>query len=364
MDPITKEEYIAMLQVGQNYQGKIGGGGYADTVKIPIIRPNLEYPYNNIPLQGDSVFHIETVPVCFLPASSLEIPETNPATIDLNSITEQLRSLRDHVTATQRYERIDLMVDYYNRLEIEINDFRRQGTTRGRGFTRRAKKRVDDLLREAIRIMQSKSNEMTTLQAQRATTQDPLLIAQIEQRIDDLKNFDKELEAMFRELNILAESTQIYDIKDEDAGLDSIYITGSHEYDIKKDRVVIKSVKGDTSLLAHELKHAFQFEMSQLSMVVGKRTVNHFFYDKHDEVEAYQRGALFGGNVYTIGTLPPHYDPLSPGPIDAHNNTNTMLLLQSTDPQFVRSVLQDIANRGNLIFRINGVTYIPQQTPP
>ena len=46
--------------------------------------------------------------------------------------------------------------------------------------------------------------------------------------------------------------------------------------------------------LAHELKHAYQFETGQLS-IANKSQPNYLLYDRTDEEEAYQRGALYGG---------------------------------------------------------------------
>jgi hypothetical protein len=323
---------------------------------VPIIGPNLEPPYDKIPLQGSNIIHIEIVPVCFLSAPPIEMPETEPPTINLDSIIEHLGSLRDHINATQKYE-IDVIVDHYRSLETEINDFRRQGTERNMGFTKRAKKRVDALLREAIRIMQLKSNEMKALQMQRAATQNRVLIAQIEQKINDLIDINKELEAMFRELNILAGSTQVYDIENRDAGLDPVYITGSHEYDITNNRVVIKALN-DMSLLAHELKHAYQFERSGLSIATNRN--HHFIYDKYDELEAYKRGAIFGGTSYsTIRQLPTRYAPLPETQYNVYNHQWTETRINIADPRRI-SQLQSVANKWRVIFRINGMTYIPR----
>ena len=369
MDAITKEEYIAMLQAGQDYHGEIEGGGFADTISISVISDHLEYPYDKISLQGGHCFHNITVPVCFLSKQSIKMQEIEPPTIDMNSINAHLRSLRDHINATQKYEKIDAIVDYYRKLEDEIDDFRKQRTVRGEGFTSRAKKRVNDLLEETMRIIQSNSNEMKALQAQRAAEQDPGLITQIERNIDnkikDHEELHKELLEMVRELKLLAKSTQVYDIKNKDAGQDPQVPTGSHEYDIKKNRVVLnveRKTSDEMGLLAHELKHAFQFEMSKLSIVPRNQKGSFFIYDKHDEVEAYKRGTLFKGPPYiTINQLPPEYGRLPIGPLDLYNHDSTIHTLQHPNLQLIRRVLQDIANRVNVIFRINDVTYIPER---
>jgi hypothetical protein len=74
------------------------------------------------------------------------------------------------------------------------------------------------------------------------------------------------------------------------------------------------------------------------------------FYDKTDELEAYSRGSLFGGE--RIRTLPSLYDNLQNGPMDA---TKLAPIILSNPVE-----LQKIADRTRSAFRVNGVTYIMQ----
>jgi hypothetical protein len=106
------------------------------------------------------------------------------------------------------------------------------------------------------------------------------------------------------------------------------------------------------NLLSHELKHAYQFETGSFSS--GKRTDGAPFYDKHDELEAYQRGELFGGpHVHSINSLPPLYNQFQDGPVD-YKSFNKVIL---SSPK----ALQNIANSTKSNFRVNGVTYKYQE---
>ena len=99
------------------------------------------------------------------------------------------------------------------------------------------------------------------------------------------------------------------------------------------------------SMLAHELKHAYQFETGKFSS--GYRTDGFPFYDKTDEFEAYARSELYGGAH--VSSLDPVYDNLQSGPMDA---TKLAPIILSNPVE-----LQKIANRTRSAFRINGVTY-------
>lgn len=121
----------------------------------------------------------------------------------------------------------------------------------------------------------------------------------------------------------------------------------------------IRLANGDRmDMIAHELKHAYQFEIGAYS--IGPR-LNHssypnLLYDLDDEVEAYNRGALFGGEKRSAASLArdPEYQDLKPGPICFRNIPE--IYNYRTD-----SALQGFANRSKHAFRINGVTYYKQR---
>ncbi|MDE6109787.1 MAG: hypothetical protein K2F72_05840, partial [Muribaculaceae bacterium] len=110
----------------------------------------------------------------------------------------------------------------------------------------------------------------------------------------------------------------------------------------------IKLHKNDVGDIAHELKHAYQFENGQISYYdtsIGTSTTT--FYDLTDEEEAFQRGALFGQridapvrNIYA--NLPTDKRELSP------------------EQKKYLYILQPFSNKNNIIFRWGGKTYRPQ----
>ena len=135
----------------------------------------------------------------------------------------------------------------------------------------------------------------------------------------------------------------------------SIPGTGEYRSSVKYDFIsnYLSIVLGDGSLgtLAHELKHAYQFEVGELSS--GYRVDGVPFYDKTDEIAAYARGALFGGQ--SIRSLPVLYDDLQEGPMDVTKLPSIIL----TNP----TELQKVANRTHSAVRVNGITYKMQAHP-
>lgn len=101
----------------------------------------------------------------------------------------------------------------------------------------------------------------------------------------------------YPELSVLEQSNVIYHIKADPTNnsrniADGLHDTarGSAEYNDRLGKFLIKLGSNSLGLLAHELKHAYQFETGQISFgKLDKET----FYDLTDEDEAYTRGRLF-----------------------------------------------------------------------
>ena len=155
------------------------------------------------------------------------------------------------------------------------------------------------------------------------------------------------LNKVVQEISILASSNQVYNVfYDDRFNTSTEYVSGT-EYNFDTNEIDI--ILGDWSLnsLAHELKHAYQFEIGAFSSGPGGLP----FYDQTDEREAYERGELFGG---------PHYHILP----DTYMNLSSRQKSASSIPEFYLnrnnpSVLQQKANRFNRIaFRVNGITYV------
>ncbi len=154
------------------------------------------------------------------------------------------------------------------------------------------------------------------------------------------------------EIKVLRNSSQVYNICYDSSMNQSDYVglnvisRGGLTFNLENKYVNI--MLGDTSvgLLAHELKHAYQFETGTLSVSVHKDGFP--LYDKTDEIEAYQRGALFG---IPFNGLSSAYDILQEGPVDVNN-------MWSSDVLNSAQSLRYVANSSKSIFRHNGTTYI------
>ncbi len=162
-------------------------------------------------------------------------------------------------------------------------------------------------------------------------------LERLNQNLQELKNTRNEID-------VLSASSQVYDIR-----LDSNAGDGFFTYDFDSTDCIITLPYYETSLFAHELKHAYQFETGALS--IGLYTDGKPFYDKNDEVEAYERGALFGGRRYKDYELPDRYSKYQDGPVSATNYIYSRNILN--DP--IR--LQNLAIHSKSAFRINGTTY-------
>ena len=170
-----------------------------------------------------------------------------------------------------------------------------------------------------------------------------------------LESTNAELTEVLTEISTLRDDTsQTYDVKIGDKGLDGANLgsdVGGTVFNFENGNFDIMLSKGaSTATIAHEFKHAFQFHTGELSTgTMGGAP----FYDKSDEVAAYDRGALFGGPTYTTSTLPniPTYQSLPNGPIGANNHPNIMHMGGSP------TALQKAANATNSAFRFNGKTY-------
>ena len=103
-----------------------------------------------------------------------------------------------------------------------------------------------------------------------------------------------ELQQALDELASLKESNQMYHI--EYGNTSSYDRKGETDYDIENDKVrIIIAFDGKDGDIAHELKHAYQFEKGEMSFDaqtgLGMRSL---LYDITDEQAAYKRGEAFG----------------------------------------------------------------------
>ncbi|MEM9889173.1 MAG: RHS repeat-associated core domain-containing protein, partial [Bacteroidota bacterium] len=187
----------------------------------------------------------------------------------------------------------------------------------------------------------------------------------LEKRANKLEKDNQELETVKSEIATLEASSQKYDVRETnelyEAG--AVHGTGTDVaatyYNFENNALEIAVSSGaSVELFAHELKHAYQFEIGEASYGGLMEVAPIFLLDKQDELAGYQRQGLFGSNegVTNIRTLPERYSQLPTGPISIHNvdqATQDAIRLNNTIG------LQAIANRTRQAFRVNGKTYIP-----
>ena len=152
-----------------------------------------------------------------------------------------------------------------------------------------------------------------------------------------------ELEAIDFELQILKSSNTIYQINLVNTDQKEL-INGRVLWNYESERVDINIQNLQMDILAHEMNHAYQFEIGEISL--GNDT-GEPFCDKVDEISAYGRSTLFGGENYSNN---PEYQGLAPAKRGWHSNLDG-----KTDP----SRLQKLSNDNNAVFKINGIIYTP-----
>lgn len=194
-------------------------------------------------------------------------------------------------------------------------------------------------------------------------------IARWNRNINSLTANNTELETTRGETATLAASSQVYDVVTDSGGTEkdafgNSTTTNQTTFNSDNNRVQLSTSSGtDLGLFSHELKHMYQFETGETSLGLTKNKGGSnliggslLFYDLSDEVQAYQRGALFGqrdninstSDVLTKGI----YDSRIPsGPINSINHPSAAGIKQNP---------QSFANKFNAAFRIGTTTYKPQ----
>jgi len=130
---------------------------------------------------------------------------------------------------------------------------------------------------------------------------------------------------------------------------------GGTQYDLTKDNILITLQNHQLSMLAHELKHAYQFETGDLDYKIRfykaeKRDValRGDFYDQVDEIEAYRRGKLFGGDDFN-----PKSDKYASRP-------KCKISWSNMNPSSSESLQKDSDNQRR-IFMYKGIIYKPSK---
>ena len=220
-----------------------------------------------------------------------------------------------------------------NYLDIYGLEFTKESEKYVNAITNKTNKEITRRNKRITTITQKLSSKaLTTKQRQRK-----------ENRITRLKFEMNEYNNVLDEISLLSESNQIYHIEKNESKNTSQESRSFTIWD--NGRVLIGLGDSDISSLAHELKHAYQFEIGAFSL--GLMTKDKHFYDKTDEKEAYKRGGLYGGN--SKPTDPTLYEKLPEGPLNVSDLSEEI----KKNPQ----KLKEYSKAYGVIFRYNGRTY-------
>ena len=200
------------------------------------------------------------------------------------------------------------------------------------------------------------------------------IVQKFEERIENKKTETTctpearaEYDAALAEIKKLRGSDQMYHIEQGSSG--NYSYSGGTSYDLGNNRVSI-TYNGSDASLAHELKHAYQFETGKLSFLTSTgASWDAVLYDVTDEYDAFERARAFGGEKVTMDYLEHRYKapihdsdgyfyPFKNPPEKPKENDHNIYRGKNT----VRSLKADTnpnspGLKGN-IFRLNGVTYI------
>jgi hypothetical protein len=235
----------------------------------------------------------------------------------------------------------------------------------GREFTEAAQKWVDRYMNEINSRIDRNNAKISEFQSE--LKQEGLSdrqIGRINRRIERLQGENTTYSGIQGEVATLSASTQIYDVQTDNSMSDSnpMGIGGTDRagatFDFSNGNFVIKlPSSAGLGFFAHELKHAHQFETGNYSVGPELKNVayKNLLYDRHDEVDAYARGSIFGGGTaYGINNLPSTYENVATGPYNYTNVTPVSAVIGLSNQS---QHLQRIANTTGHAFRINGTTY-------
>lgn len=279
---------------------------------------------------------------------------------------------RNYDSALGRWVNIDNMAEKF----ISLSPYHYAGNNPvlyldvdGNEFTESAWKWVNKLIKDINSRQEKNNSDIADYKAKIAAGGSDRQIARWNKNINSLTANNAELETTRGETATLAASNQVYDVvsnsgNTQQDGLGNSTTVNQTTFNSDNNRVQLTVSSGtDLGLFSHELKHMYQFETGETSLgltknngAVNLKGNNLLFYDLSDEVQAYQRGALFGQreNVNSVSDILErgvYSDKIPSGPINAINYPNAAGIKQ--DPQ-------SIANKYNAAFRIGTTTYKPQ----
>ena len=161
----------------------------------------------------------------------------------------------------------------------------------------------------------------------------------------------------FGEIMIMHASDQLFHV----SAISPLGNTGATIYDSDIDAVTFMipgGAFGPLGLIAHEFKHGYQFLTGEIELAVKGQTskVPLFFYDLFDEIEAYERGSLFGADYFSVDEIQQMYPYLKykkKNYLDIPGFDNGFSSIKKEE------YLKKVALKTKRAFRINNQTFTP-----
>ena len=218
----------------------------------------------------------------------------------------------------------------------------------GLRFTKRAENVVSLYEDKVKRNKESAERDIAKQQEKMKSAKNEKQKNKIQKKIDKLNDIVREMGVITEELSVLRESDQLYDIERFIPSVNEYVTSDDSGKTTFENGTVLMTIPygGRMELVAHELKHAYQFEVGEMSLGKGKGK-DKGFYDYTDEVSAYKRGSYFGGSE----RVPSSYNELK----NFDENVGKYIYI-NTDP----NKLQQKSNELRAVFRWNNHTYIPE----
>ena len=173
------------------------------------------------------------------------------------------------------------------------------------------------------------------------------------------------LRDMLYELSVLESSETPYNVViDDRTTTEDGTPAGMTTYDMGHNWINIILYDERMDLFSHEMKHAYQFETGEFSLglnitrkkdksfVKKKYTAGAPYYDQNDEIEAYDRGLLFGGERWENVKDNKCYRKLGATSLGWHSS-----MFGTTEDRS----LQHNSNKFSACFKANGKLFLPQE---
>lgn len=366
---ISKEDYCYLVTNGCPCEGDyVDGLGIAgsDTIQVRSSHPRYPNEKAYAILRDTTFFHTVR-----LPTITPIVSPSAPAYVHEN-LMEALKKIAQPAFTPAAREMANLLLKECQERKDE------------------QKKKIEDKIKdkEEIKRRAAEKNKPVNLKK----------INDIDAQIQKLSDKIKEYEQVEYEIGVLATSNQTYHVETGPiAGNNpNVEYYGEAKFEDETGVFVIRLVSKKIVSFAHELKHAYQFEMgkfsspSRISRDKNTGRIKEYtfgMYDKEDELEAFARGQLFGGPKYdnrVYEFLPERKD------IEQHAVRDTATvsinkagyaldyrimnadyiaecerklkdpLTPMEDKRKICEELQRFANAYGTSFRCNGVTYRPE----